>query len=291
MTDIPKKELVNAEWYDRESGEPRKGRVPYSHPDFQWSFSSITSYLECPYQFKLHYIDNVEDTGNAFSDYGNLIHETMELWAKGELMDFELLDHYESRYTDAMRHDYPPFPVTLAESNYGLGRQYFEEFVGFGDEYEIVSAEEKFETSFGKHKFRGISDLVLRNKETGKYIVIDHKTKSPASMARERELYTRQLYVYAKHVKEKYGEWPEYMGFNMTKSREIIGEKFSMERMDAVTAWIIESIEKALAEKDWTIGGSSYFCQHICSYRNSCEFSDRFKKDYLQKKAEKERLM
>lgn len=271
------------EWFDRESGASRRERVPYNSPDFFWSFSSITSYLECPYQFKLHYIDGVEDTGNAFSDYGNLVHEIMELWANGSLMDFELADYYTEHYADALRHDYPPYPITLAESNYNLGLKYFEEFVGFGDKYEIISAEEKFKTKFGPYNFRGISDLVLRNTETGKFLVIDHKTKSPASMAKDRELYTKQLYVYAKHVLEKYGEWPEAMAFNMTKDRRLIVETFDIDKMNAVTEWVIASIEKVLAEKDWTIGGSSYFCQHICSYRNACEFSSRFKSEYVKK--------
>lgn len=276
---------------DLEAGEVievKEKKAPYTHPDYFWSFSSITSYLTCPYQFKLRYIDRVEDMGNAFSDYGNFVHEILEKWAIGELMDFELSDYYDENYADAIRHDFPPFPKTMAANSYNLGKSYFDDFAGFGDEYEIVSAEERFEIKMGKYNFRGISDLILRNKNTGKYMVVDHKTKSPTSMAKERELYTKQLYVYAKHVFTKYGEWPDVMAFNMTKGNNMLYEKFDIEKMKQVEQWVVESIEKILQETEWPIGGDSYFCQNICSYRHMCDFSNRFKADWARKKEKEE---
>jgi hypothetical protein len=266
----------------------KRKRLKHTDPDYEWSFSSITSYLECPYQFKLNYIDGVQDIGNAFSDYGNLVHEILEKWAKGELMDFELVDYYEKNYASAMHHDYPPYPVTMAESSYHLGAKFFQHFTGFGEDFEIISAEEKFSTTIGPYKFRGISDLVLRNVKNGTYCVVDHKTKSPTSMKKDLELYTKQLYIYAKYVHDKFGVYPNIMMFNMIKDQTLIIEKFNMDKFLEVMDWVIDSIGKILAETKWGIGGSSYFCQNICSYRQACEFSDRFKTEWTRKQEQKQ---
>lgn len=251
--------------------------IPYTDPRFRWSFSSISSYVGCPYQFKLNYIDGVEGGGNAFSDYGTLVHHVLEKWALGELMDFELGDYYLTAYDKGMKHDYPPFPKNMAEKAFEQGVEYFQSFTGFGDDYEIVGVEQKYQTEINGRIFGGIIDLILKNKETGKYVVIDHKTKSPASMNKEMGHYRHQLYLYAKYIHDVYGEYPEAIMFNMTKGKNMIVEEFDEAKYNETIKWATEIIEKILADNTWEIGGNSYFCQNICSFRRVCEYSDRFR--------------
>ncbi len=171
-------------------------------------------------------------------------------------------------------HDFPPYPKGFADKAYQQGYDYFLNFNGFGDEWEIVSTEEKFLTDIGGYVFSGIGDLVVRNKNTGKYKVIDHKTKSEASMKREFKTYKKQLYVYARYVHEKFGEYPETMSFNMIKADEPIEVPFIMEEYEETMRWIVEVIEDIIMETDWLVSPSPYFCQFICGVKKNCPAYD-----------------
>ena len=123
-------------------------------------------------------------------------------------MSFELADAYEAEYDEAVKHYFPPFPKGMAGQYYDEGLQYFQSFDGFGDDKEILSVEDKFELDIRGNRFVGIADLVLRDRNTGGIIVIDHKSKSMNSMKKSQYENTRQLYTYAAYVKERFGEFP-----------------------------------------------------------------------------------
>lgn len=183
--------------------------------DFRFSFSKLQLYDQCPMAFQLMYLQNeTVDDGNAYSDFGTFCHKLLEDWAKGEYLDFMLADVYKEGYEQAITHDFPPFPAGQWEKFRQQGLDYFETFMGFGDNYEVVSAEEKFVTRFAGYDFAGVADLILRDKDTGDIVVIDHKSKSKASMEKELDVYRKQLYIYAHHVMEAYGVFPKKLIFN-----------------------------------------------------------------------------
>lgn len=189
-------------------------------------------------------------------------------------MSFELADAYTAEYDEAVRHYFPPFPKGLAGTYYDEGLAYFIRFDGFGDQYEVLSVEERFEIDIGGNPFVGIADLILRNKETGGITVIDHKSKSMQSIKKSLHACTRQLYTYAAYVKQKYGVFPEMLRFNMFRYNAFIDEPFSMENYEETVRWIRETIERIKAEKDWQVSSSGYFCRFICSTRNSCPIGE-----------------
>ena len=220
------------------------------------------------------------DEANAWSEFGTLCHTLLEEYSTGKLSELQLAEEYEKRYYDAVIHYFPPFPKGYADKTYQQGLDYFRSFDGFGDQYEIVSAEEKFETTLGPYPVIGISDLVLQNKETGGLIVVDHKTKSPSSMKRDYPLYRNQLYIYAAHVNDKYGQWPEALMFNMLKDPSTsIREEFDPIQMGTTINWVEESIDNIYMEDYWPAtkaneiakGGSDYFCQWICPVFQYCQ--------------------
>ena len=199
-----------------------------------------------------------------------LCHSLMERWAKGELMSFELADAYEAEYDEAIKHYFPPFPKGMAEQYYDEGLQYFQSFDGFGDDKEILSVEDKFELDIRGNRFVGIADLVLRDRNTGGIIVIDHKSKSMNSMKKSQYENTRQLYTYAAYVKERFGEFPTLLRFNMFRYGENIDEPFAMERYEETMDWIERTIAQIKAEREWRVSSSGYFCRFICSTRLHC---------------------
>ena len=169
-----------------------------------------------------------------------------------------------------MMHSFPPFPKGMPQKYYDAGLKYYENFEGFGDQYEIMSAEEKFELDIGGYTFVGIADLVLKDKETGGLVVIDHKSKSSASMKKELDTYRKQLYIYAAHVYQKYGVYPEKLMFNMFKEGTFIEEPFDQNMFDQTMQWVVDTIENILFETDWEACPNGYFCRYVCSVLDSC---------------------
>ena len=185
-------------------------------------------------------------------------------------MSFELADAYEAEYDEAVKHYFPPFPKGMAGQYYDEGLQYFRSFDGFGSDKEILSVEDKFELDIRGNRFVGIADLVLQDKKTVDIIVIDHKSKSMNSMKKAQYENTRQLYTYAAYVKERFGEFPTLLQFNMFRYGVNINEPFAMERYEETMDWIERTIAQIKAEREWRVSSSGYFCRFICSTRMHC---------------------
>lgn len=185
-------------------------------------------------------------------------------------MSFELAEIYVKEYDEAVREYFPPFPKGLAGRYYDEGLQYFKSFDGFGDQYDVLSVEDKFELDICGNRFAGIADLILRDRNTGAITVVDHKSKSMQSLKTKLFENTRQLYTYAAYVKERFGEYPAMLRFNMFRYGAFVDEAFSMERYGETMNWIDQTIAGIRADRDWQVSSSGYFCRFICSTRDHC---------------------
>ena len=205
---------------------------------------------------------------NAYAEFGSHCHSVLERWAKGELLSFETAEAYKNGYADAVKHYFPPFPKGLAGKYFDEGKAYFDSFDGFGDA-KILSVEEKFEIDIGGNPFVGIADLVLREKD-GSITIIDHKSKSMQTMKKELPLYKRQLYIYAAYAKQRFGEYPKLLRFNMFRYNDFVNEPFNMTAYEETLRWVEETIRRIKSEQDWLVSESGYFCRWICSVNNHC---------------------
>lgn len=185
-------------------------------------------------------------------------------------MSFELADAYCAEYDAAVPHFFPPFPKGLAGRYYDEGLSYFSAFDGFGENYEILSVEDRFEMNLRGNRFVGIADLILRDRNTGEIAVIDHKSKSLKSLAKDLHANKRQLYLYAAYVKEKYGEFPSLLRFNMLRYGENVDEAFDAAAYAEMLDWTEQTIEIIRGTQDWRVNESGYFCRWICSVRGFC---------------------
>jgi len=151
------------------------------------SFSAMKTYQECPYAYKLKYIDDViKFDANIFSAFGSAIHETLEKKIVDEEIDEETL------FVDNFRKQLEEIPkevrkekcstadmILFKEQGVKLVSQYLTEFKRlFKDDYEVISVEERIKEEIpdAELKFLGFIDLVVKNKRTGKYHIIDLKT-------------------------------------------------------------------------------------------------------------------
>lgn len=258
------------------------------NPGFRWSFSKLASFLQCPYSFYLSYVknDNPDEMDNYFSQYGTFAHKLLEMWAKDELPAFCLAEEWREGYDEAVTMPPPPFPKGMAEKYYIAAEQYFDAFDGFGDDWEVVSAEKKFVLRLGKYDVSGIADLVLRNKNTGELWVVDHKSKSMNSLRKELNLYRKQLYLYAMWCKEEFGAYPVKISFNMFKEGCFVDEEFSLDALDETKKWFLDTIhqiEDIDALECWETKVNSYFCGNICSLALECADYQQLRQEELDR--------
>ena len=246
-------------------------------PDgFRYSFSKLELYRHCPMAFYMRYIeqDKSEDEGNAYAEYGTYVHGILEQYSKGYLLDFMLADVFDAGYEDAIKHDFPPYPKGAWETYRQQGHDYLEQFTGYGDNYEILEVEDKFTFDLFGYTISGIADLILRDKDTGDIVIIDHKSKSKSSMMKDLPVYIHQQYIYAHHVLLKYGVFPKKLVFNVFRENYMLEQDFTEDGYNAAIKWIMDTIQMIESDKDWTVNMNSFYCRNICDCFNSCPMRD-----------------
>lgn len=181
---------------------------------------------------------------------------------------------YEMRYPEHVTCRWPKiFGNDIGASTYKKILEYFRNFDGF-PEYRILATELAFDTYIEGRKFVGFIDMVAEHKETGEMIIIDHKSKSMSSFKKTQDEMYRQQYLYSKFIHEKYGKYPDLLGFNLFKDGSFVTRKFTMEGYEEALNWAVTQIEKIENNDflDWleTKEKPDFFCEHLCSVRFSC---------------------
>ena len=251
--------------------------------DFRWSFSKLAAFKQCPMSFYLSYVNNPgndDELPGYFAQYGTLMHSILEQYYKDELPVFALADEWRDRYDSEVTIAPPPFPRGFGEKNYDAAINYLDGFDGIQPGCEVLAVEKKFVINIGGYNVSGIVDLVLGFPENNEVVIIDHKTKSAASMKKEYQLYRRQLYLYAIWFKEWTGNYPTKLRFNMVKDGTFIDEAFDESMVDDTKQWFIDNIheiEECDLFENWETcipeGESKepYFCKWICGVNPACE--------------------
>ena len=157
----------------------------------------MSCYDNCPRCFDLCYNQHVGKKDNAFAQWGSLIHKCMELFFKGELDLFSLEDYYHEHYDEFVTCEFPYNKYSdLASSYYEAGEEYLGNFPGLDTErYEVLGVEQEFKMPICGVMVRGFIDLILRDRNDGSIILVDHKSASSLT-GKKLEQYLLQLYIY-----------------------------------------------------------------------------------------------
>ena len=115
-----------------------------------WSFSRIEAFHQCPYAWKIKYIDCERGDDNAYGQYGKVCHEILERYFAYELEEKEMVDEFIWKFGIDITE---PFPYNkfsdLRQTYYEKGLHYFETFkeedITFDTFDEIVGVEMKVE--------------------------------------------------------------------------------------------------------------------------------------------------
>lgn len=267
-----------------------------------WSYSRLTSYQQCPYSFYLRYL--YEDEGeeerypvesNFWAELGILMHEIFEKIFSGEITEDEAPDYFVNNYKQFVVSKQKPNIVNKANENCAsyLSEMEFD----WLQDYEIAGVEKRIQYKFGDYRFIGFIDLLLKDKKTGKYIIVDHKScqkffgkngQELKSMAHKLEEYKRQMYLYSKAVYQLYGEYPAEIWWHHFRADGYITRiPFDYKEYEAAEKWFLESVHNIECDSQFEAKEDFFFCHNLCNFRHSCEYkaeADRKAKKAWKKK-------
>ena len=237
----------------------------------KYSFSKLSSFHTCKYGFKLKYIDHLEGEGNCFSSYGLLMHSLLERYAKGEFEIWDLAGIFDWEFDTAIPEEFPPNEFCdLRKTYYEQGLEYLKNFQGY-DKFDVLGVEEEFSIPIDDWLFNGIVDLIYID-EDGRLVICDHKSKAKFKSREEQKKYTRQLYLYAYFVHQKYGRYPDILKFNMFRKQNEVVVPFVKAEFDEAIEWARQTVKDIRACFDYKPTCESFFGNHLCNHREYCEY-------------------
>lgn len=243
----------------------------------------MSSFYNCPYGWKMVYIDCTEPEQNFYSQFGLLGHNLLQEYFEEKLDKYDLANEYKNRFNIEITKDTPySRSENLRDNYFEKGLYYFENFDLDLSDYNILGVELKVEFIIDGKEFIGFIDLLLQNKSTGDIIVLDHKSanypltkkgKVSAKHKKEYDLYKKQLYLYSKPIYEKFGRYPTELHWNYFKENKELKLPFIKEEYDDTIKWASDTIELIEKEELWLPNPEWYFCYNLCNCRNyACEY-------------------
>lgn len=248
-----------------------------------FSFSTLHQYDQCPYAFYQRKIDGSEiNEGNFYSEAGSFIHDVNAQIIDGTLKIDHAIDYYIDNYENNVVYR---VKQSTMEKKYNQGIDYL---TAFDSEklknYEILGVEKEVHFEIDGYKFVGFIDLLLRNKQTGKILLVDHKSLDHfmkkdgtplKSQLQHYEAYSRQMYLYAKAVNEEFGEYPDRIVWNHFFDQQVTNIPFSMDDYEKALIWAVDTIRKIFKDTKFEPNQSFMMCRVLCGYRNSCCYGSK----------------
>ncbi|MEK6681348.1 MAG: PD-(D/E)XK nuclease family protein [Nitrospirota bacterium] len=242
-----------------------------------YSHSKLSTYENCPLQYKLHYIDEVEvakrESIEAF--LGKRVHDTFERLYKdlkcSKLMTFdELISYYNEQWDKSWNDAVVIRDERCSAQNYkDIGikclRNYYDRHAPFSQSTTIWIEEKKaFSLSEGgKYKIRGVIDRLDKTRE-GIYEIHDYKTSGRPPLQEELEE-DRQLALYELLVREKFPD---------VKEVRLIWHflRFDMEMLSARTLEQLEDLRKETIALIDTIESDKEFKHNETALCDWCDY-------------------
>ena len=255
----------------------------------KYSYSKLNTYIQCPYSYKLSYINGEKGIDNGFALLGSLVHNILERYFNNEIAQFEMadifIDEFEEKIPYGIKIKFPEFTKDMTESYKQKCIEFLRNFDGF-DGLKIIDTEKEILlllNSIGNNfLFHGFIDLLAKD-ENGDFYIIDFKSKSDLK-DEELDEYARQLYLYSMYIKYKYNVYPKELWFCLFKTNEIKKVKFNYFHYENSVEWMQKTIQQIKNEKDFKPKDLTlikdkkeredkrFFCRNLCSYRNECTY-------------------
>ncbi len=229
------------------------------------SFTRYRIYRECPWKYKLLFVDGRKIPMTPKSSFGLSLHRALEAWLEsGEFTLESLLSALRSRWLTSGYED------DAAESRwYEKGVRALTRFHGEEESRRArtVAVEKEFVWTSGAHQARGMIDRIDQGPD-GAYELIDYKT-GPGAPTEEQVAKDIQMRFYALGAKRGLGLEPA----TLTVDCVVAGERVSVpydgageEALDADIRAAASGIEAAAFSPD------TRYCPR-CDFRKDCPYS------------------
>ena len=249
-----------------------------------WSYSRLSTYAQCKYQFYLKYIVNDDSDylseGNYYAEVGSYVHGILEMIFNNKLSVEDAAQYFVDHYDENVLYS---VKKSIMDKTFESCANYFADLsLEWLNNYEIVGVEKNIDINIEGYKFTGYIDLLLNDKQTGEYIVVDHKSsKYPFSKKTNKllkaqeasyESYKKQMYLYCYAVKEIYGNYPKWIVWNHFKDQEIVKIPFNKNEFLESIKWFVDTIHKIEQDADYEETQDYFYCHNLCEFRHSCEY-------------------
>ena len=155
--------------------------------------------------------------------------------------------------------------------------------------WDILMVEQPFEFEFNGYTFRGMIDLLVRDRKTGKTTLVEHKFTSSQLAGRLQQLpMDLQEMVYCEAVKQTTGKYPDFKMWNFIKKSQLRRKKMGDTGREPLTSFEARVQQQYKDEPDKMFMRSNpipvepkmiesvkrMLLQNIESYERSCETKD-----------------
>ena len=250
----------------------------------EWSYSRLSSFDHCKYEFYLNYIiandDEYLEESNFYAEVGSYVHEILAKIFNRELTPDEASQYYVDNYNDNVF--YKAKQSTMNKTFEACADYFATVDFGWLNDYEILGVEMENKFQIGKYNFVGYIDLLLRDKRDGKIVVVDHKSAPypfkvnggvKSNYQSNFNSYKRQMYLYSYAVKQKYDEFPKEIRWNHFKDGgRFASIPFLEEEYYETIKWFEDMIHKVEKEEDFQPMLEFFYCKNLCNFRASCEY-------------------
>lgn len=235
-----------------------------AHPwGVEISYSYLRAYLNCPWLYRLRYIENQHSPRTAPSALGVSIHAALEAYhADGGKSHDDILQAFDAHWM----HEGFSSPQEQMEY-YKKGQSILQTYwdAESKNENSIVCVERAFSFPLGSHQVRGIIDRVDRRPD-GSYEVIDYKTHENVADegATAEDL---QLRMYALALRESLKLEPAWLSFYYVALGRKVSVPYDSSKEKELEE-LITRVADALSAQTETVPNTS-FCPR-CDFRTRC---------------------
>ena len=250
-------------WLEAHPAPPAQKR-PRS---FEVNFSMLRAYLECPWEYKLRFVDRVPQPPSPASSLGMTIHRALESFHREDGADAaRLMELYDSHFHHAGYADDAVKAQWYRKGEAILKRYWKDET---GRRTRVTAVEREFLFELGPHAVRGMIDRIDEHPD-GRFEVIDYKT-GPQGEAEESAFFQDlQLRVYGLGAREGLAIEPAWL----TIYYVVTGHRRTVEldptREEEVKALLWRAADLMASGK--RLPPDASFCPS-CVFRRTCQLS------------------
>lgn len=251
-----------------------------------WSYSRATCFCHCKYEYYLKYIlkdfEAYPKEWNYYAEIGSFVHEILAKIFNGELELDDSAQYFVDNHDDVIC---CKTRQSTMDKTFGVIAEYFSETdMDWLKDYKIMGVELQVDFNLDNHDFIGFIDLLLRDKNDGKIVIMDHKSfaypfkqngEVKKTAIQNYETYKRQMYLYAHAVNQIYGEFPKEMVWNCFKDGGKLARiPFKFSEYEETMDWFRKTISEIEQEQDYEPTEEFFYCNNLCDFRGSCEYAN-----------------